>query len=105
MTYVINLDSEIDLTLEPENEFEATLQDLYVLLHTSIGECPMYREFGIDREYLHMPVNIAKAMLTTVIADAIDKFMPNLDVDEMTFSIDGLYPDTFQVTIEVSDSE
>ena len=105
MVYVIPLNAEMELTLEPADEASATIQDLYVLLNTALNECPLYREFGINKDYLHMPVNVAKAMLTNAIVEAIDQFMPNLSVDDMSFSIDELYPDTFQVRIEVSDDE
>lgn len=105
MVYVIPLNAEMELTLEPADEASATVQDLYVLLNTAINECPLYREFGINKDYLHMPVNVAKTMLTNAIIEAIDQFMPNLSVDDMSFSIDELYPDTFQVRIEVSDDE
>jgi phage baseplate assembly protein W len=101
MVYVISLNGDYDLMLDPPDEESATVQDLYILLNTAIGECPMYREFGIDKEYLHMPVNVAKTMLTSAITDAIEEFMPELDVEDLEFHIDGLYPDTFQVKIEV----
>jgi len=104
MVYIIPLEAEMELTLTPADSESATVQDLYVLLNTAINECPMYREFGIYKEYLHMPVNVAKAMLTSAIVDAIDKFFPNLDVNSVDFSIDELYPDTFKVKIEVSDN-
>jgi hypothetical protein len=104
MVYVIPLNGEMEVTLEPADYESATVQDLYVLLNTAIDECPLYREFGINKDYLHMPVNIAKTLLTTAIVDAIEKFMPNLDVTSVDFNIDGLYPDTFQVYIEVTDN-
>jgi hypothetical protein len=105
MTYVIPLDAEMELTLEPADSASATVQDLYCLLNTALYECPLYRDFGIDKNYLHMPVNVAKTMLTSAIADAIEAFMPELDVDDISFSIEGEYPDRFQVTIEVVDDE
>ena len=105
MVYEISLDSEMELTLKPEDSTSATIQDLYCLLNTALYECPLYRNFGINKEYLHMPVNVAKTMLTSAITDAIEEFMPELDVDDMEFSIDGVYPDRFKVRIEVVDDE
>lgn len=105
MTYIVPLNTVRDLSLDPADQESAVIQDIYCLLNTYIGEVPMYREFGIDGEFLHLPLNIAKAQLTSAVVDAIGKFMPELDVEDMTFSVDGERPDALTIQIEVTDSE
>ena len=105
MTYVIPLDEDMELTLDPVDAQSATVQDLYILLNTGLNECPLYREFGINKDYLHMPVNVARTMLTSTISEALDQFMPELDIDNISFSMDGEHPDRLKVVIEVSDDE
>ena len=104
MTYTIDFASDVKLSLNPTEE-EATLQNLYCLVHTALAEVPCYREFGIDKSYISMPSNVAETMIVSAIADGMGEFFPELSVENLSFESDQDEPDSMAVRIEVTDDE
>ena len=105
MIYQIPMTEGLDLKLGLKDEHEQMIQDLYVLLNTTVNECPMYRDFGLDRDFMHMPVNAAQPVMTSAIVDALDRFMPDLSVDSVEYDIDGENAEILSAGIEVSEGE
>lgn len=104
MTYTIDFSKDMALTLEPENDVQETIQSIYILVNTALGEVPCYRDFGIDSSYLHKPIQMAQAMYAAAITSAFEKFIDNVTIDEIKFTNDSndpsvLYP-ILEVTIE-----
>lgn len=66
------------------------------MLNTPIGSVPSNREFGIDMTYQHLPTNVAKSVYASAAAEAIERFVPNVRVNQIRFaeggSTDGLNP-------------
>ena len=105
MIYQVPLQEGLDLKLGLTDENEQMVQDLYVLLNSTLNEIPMYRDFGVDREYLHMPMNAAQPVITSAIVDALDRYMPDLDVNSVDYSVDEDTAEVLSAEIEVSDGE
>ncbi len=105
MTYTLDTSSEVKLDLFPLTEEDETVQNLYCLLYTTLGEVPCYREYGLNKEYLFAPMNVAKTMLVSAIADALAEFFPNLRLENVDFDFDDDRPDYMWCRIEVTDDE
>ena len=105
MIYRVPMQEGLDLKLGLTDEVEQRIQDLYVLFSTAIGECPMYRDFGIDKSYIHMPINAMQPVFTSAIVDALDNFMPELTVVSVQFDVNQDASEIMYVEIEVSEGE
>lgn len=87
---IIDTSTKRDLTLAPKNETEIREQGLYILVNTILGECPLYRGFGVSNDYLHMPVNLAKTAFTLAVTEAIRKYFPNMRLVNIRFNQDNI---------------
>ena len=83
---IIRASEKRPLTLAPETEEEAKVQELWILLCTVLGECPFYRDFGVSNDYLHMPVDAAKTAMTVAIIEAFRKFEPDVEIVSITLN-------------------
>ena len=100
---VIRANDKIDLSLAPETEAEARAQRLYILINTIKGECPLYRDFGIAGDYLHMPINAAETAMTLAIVEALRKYMPEVNVTNIRFEASDGRRGILNPVLEVSD--
>lgn len=105
MTLTIDTSSEVTLDLFPLTEEEELLQNLYCLISTALNEVPCYREFGIDKSYMSAPMNLAKTMFVSAIAEAIANFFPDIRLENVDFDFDEDNPGTMGCRIEVTDNE
>lgn len=105
MTYVIDFEKEYDLSIIPKSEADARVQELYVLINTTLAEAPLYREFGLDKNFISMPVNVAQTMITAAVADAVRDFMPGVRIDSIEFTVHADTPEHMISRIEVVDDE
>jgi phage baseplate assembly protein W len=105
MTYTIDFSDGVDLAIIPESEDAATMQNLYCLINTTLAEVPCYREYGINKEFLSKPIQAAKTMLVVAVAEALEKFFPEKKIKNVTFKVDGDYPDKLMPRFEVVDDE
>ena len=86
---IIKASDKRTLTLAPETEAEARAQEIWILLTTVMGECPLYRDFGISSEYMHMPVSMVETALTMAITDAFRKYLPEVELMDIRFEASG----------------
>ena len=105
MTYTLDFTYENELILQPKTQEEEVLQNLYCLMNTVIAEVPCYRNFGLDKRYLAAPMNLAKTMFVSAIAEALNNFFQGLRLDRVDFAFDNDNPDSLGCRIEVSDNE
>ena len=82
---IIDTRQKRELTLAPKNETEARVQELYILICTVQGECPLYRDFGVSNDFLHMPVNAAETAMTVAITEALRRYMPDVTLENVRF--------------------
>jgi len=105
MTYNLDFTTMQEMSLAPETEEDEILQNLYCMLSTAIGEVPCYREFGLDKSFLHAPTSISGTMMIAAISDAMTEFFPELHLENVEFKFDSDHPDAVGCTIEVNDDE
>lgn len=102
---IIDTSRKMDLSLAPKTEEEAKVQQLYILIKTIQGECPLYRDFGVANDYLHMPVNAAQTAFTLAITEALRRYMPGIVLENVRFvATDGMRGILHPV-LEVTDDE
>ena len=101
MKFTIDMSKEYSLTLGPMTRMEQIEQSIYVLINTMRGEVPCYREFGVNTDYLHKPINVAKAQYSAAVTAAIERFIPGIQVRSITFTGEPLNPDNLKPILEV----
>jgi phage baseplate assembly protein W len=100
---VIRASDKLPLSLAPKNESEARIQQLYILISTIQGECPLYRDFGVSHDYLHMPINMAKTAYTLAITEAFRKYAPDVTLENIRFETTRGMEGILSPVLEVSD--
>lgn len=58
---------------------------LKTLYQTPEGTCPLDREFGINTDFVGMPINVAKNLLAVEITDKTDKYEPRATIKTINF--------------------
>lgn len=92
----------VDLTMAPQTREQEVLQNLYVLLNTVRGSVPFYREFGLDNSFKHKPIQAAQTLYASAVSDAVERFMPEIRVDNISFAGDSDEPSTLSPILEVT---
>ena len=57
-----------------------------LLIATRAGSIPLFREFGIDMDFLDMPPETAKSLYTAEVTKKVAKFVPEVRVQEVQWS-------------------
>lgn len=102
MKYTIDCGEEMALNPYPEDDAQAIIQNLYVIINSTRGTIPCYRDFGVDRTYLHKPKNIAQTMYAAAITEAVAKYEPRVKIDRVRFRDNEEDPAAFTPILEVT---
>lgn len=81
--------SEADLEyirLDEHDTVSSVLRNVALILATPKGTVPMYRDFGLDREFLDMPVPEAENRMVAPIREAVEEWEPRATVKGINFS-------------------
>lgn len=89
MTYRITPGSLGPLKLNETDTVTSALQNVGIILSTWEGTVPLYRDFGISSEYMHMPIPAAKALLRAEIKEKVERYEPRVSVIGVTFEETG----------------
>lgn len=89
MTYRITPGSLGPLKLNETDTVTSALQNVAIILSTLEGTVPLYRDFGISSEYMHMPIPAAKALLRAEIKEKVERYEPRVSVIGVTFEETG----------------
>ena len=93
------------LTLGVSETVRSVLQSVSIILSTPKGSVPLYREFGVNMEYLDLPMPLAEMRMIPEIREAIGQWEPRATVTDVSFQRDTL-KGTLLPTVEVEiDSE
>ena len=89
MVFTLRSDEKLDITLCENDTVNSVLQNIAVLLATRKGTVPMYREFGLDMNYIDKPIDVAKTIMASEISEAIEDFEPratllNIEIENST---------------------
>lgn len=77
------------------------MESIQIVLNTPSGSLPLNRDFGIDMTYQHLPANAAKSVYAEAAAEAIERFVPNIRVNQIIFA-EGDDSGELKPTIEVT---
>ena len=53
---------------------------------TAEGTCPLDREFGLNTDFVGMPMDVAKSQFAVEIIDKTDRYEPRATVKDINFS-------------------
>lgn len=77
------------VSFAPGSRYEEILQNVRTILTTAKYSVPLDRGFGINADFVDMPIDYAKARLTAEIIDAIRRYEPRVSVSKVFFAGDG----------------
>jgi len=89
----------------PTSVVDEVLQNVGIILNTSVGSVPGYREFGLNMEYLHAPVNVAETMFVLALNTALRQFEPRAFLNKVKFVEDINKAGKVSVDLEVEINE
>ena len=78
------------LTLGTSETVRSVLQTVSIILSTPKGSVPMYRDFGINMEYMDLPMPMAEVRMVSEIREAVEKWEPRATVTGVSFKRDTL---------------
>ena len=78
------------LTLGASETVRSVLQSVSLILSTPKGSVPMYRDFGLNTEFLDLPAPIAEVRMVSEIREAIGRWEPRATVTDVSFVRDTL---------------
>lgn len=90
------------LTFFPQTAEEKIIQSIYCIMGTIKGSVPCYREYGLDNNWLHRPVNAVESAYAVAVSQALSEYEPRVRVEGITFVRDPLHPDHLHVRLEVN---
>lgn len=84
--------SEADLKtirLSEQDTVSSVIHNVALILATPKGTVPMYRDFGLDREFLDMPMPDAENRMVAPIREAVEQWEPRATVKGVWFTRAG----------------
>lgn len=102
MNVTVDFSKGVALTLMPKSRNEEITQSIFILLNTIKGSIPFYREFGLDNSFAHKPAAAAQSLYASAVADAIERFLPDIHVNNISFANDSDEPSTLCPKLEVT---
>jgi hypothetical protein len=62
---------------------------LECLYQTPEGTCPLDREFGLNTDFVAMPLDVAKNLFTVEITEKTERYEPRATIKNIDFGIDS----------------
>jgi len=66
----------------------AIIQQVQIVCATQVGTLPLDRAFGVQADYLDMPLPVAKAKATASVISGIGKYVPGVQVLSVSWVAD-----------------
>lgn len=101
MSYTVSNTDSAELELNESSYVDSVLQNIRCLLSTWEGEVPLYRDYGLNPELLHRPINVVESLLVADITDKIEKYEPRAQVINVSFTGESQTPDVLGISVEV----
>lgn len=102
MKVTINSKNPPDLELFTDDETKDIVQNIFCILKTTRGSCPMLRDYGMDPTILHKPVQIAQAAFSVAIQKQMEEFEDRATLVRLEFDLDPQHPDILYPIMEVT---
>jgi len=101
MNYLVSGDSTSPLSLNESDTVKSILQNIRIILSTPKGTVPLYRDFGINMEFLDLPVPAAESYMRTEIRETVELWEPRVRVTGVEFDQEKLAEGRLGATVEV----
>lgn len=101
MSYQVSPGDLSVLRFNEGDTVSSALQNIAVILSTRKGAVPLYRDFGLNMDFLDKPVPVAKVMMISEVREAVERWEPRATVLGVTFSEDPARPGILIPTVEV----
>ena len=88
MSYTVRTGVEPDYTLCEDEMTASVLQNVALIINTRKGTVPLYRDFGLNMDYLDKPANIAATLAAQDVQAAIDEYEPRAKVRAVSAECD-----------------
>lgn len=100
-TYRVSAGENAALQLGEPDTVQSVLQAIKIILTTTKGTVPMYRDFGVNMDFLDLPTPGAEQRARMEIREAIEEWEPRATVKDITFSRDESQSGKLIPTVEV----
>lgn len=100
-SYKVSAAESAALELGAADTVKSVLQAIKIILTTPKGTVPMYRDFGVNMDFLDLPTPGAEQRARMEIREAIEEWEPRATVKDITFSRDELQSGKLIPTVEV----
>ncbi|MDT8901823.1 hypothetical protein [Anaeroselena agilis] len=97
-TYEVSFDSELKVDFGATGTAEI-LQNVAMILASTMYSCPMARAFAWDGGLLDRPINVVKSLLAARLITAITTYEPRVEV--LSVSYDGSLNGTLKPMVKV----
>jgi hypothetical protein len=105
-TYKVSASDDAALELGAANTVKSVMQNIKIIITTRKGTVPTYRDFGVDMDFLDLPLPGAEQRARVAIREAVEQWEPRATVTGITFGRDGasgrLIP---TVEVEINDEQ
>lgn len=102
MSYKVTAESNFHLNLNEADKTASVLQNISIILATKSGTVPMYREFGLQRNFQDKPLPVAKSLIYAEVKEAIERFEPRAEVIGVNIEFDAEAPGKIVPIVEVN---
>ena len=75
-----------NITLFPRNTIEEIIQNISILLTTTVGSVPLDRNLGLSATFIDDKARRAMAKLTIFALETIQEYEPRVEVTEVDFA-------------------
>lgn len=105
MSYQVSGEDLKSINLNEQDTVASVLQNVALILATPVGTTPLYRDFGLDREFLDMPTPHAEIRMIAPVREAVETWEPRATVKDVSFirSSDGSGRLIARVEIEINE--
>ena len=83
--YTIDINTDAALAFVPSSTVQEVMQNIRIILTTPKYSVPGYLEFGVDMNYQHSPITLAKTMYAVAVNDALKAFEPRAHLENVAF--------------------
>lgn len=101
MAYSVKASDIKSISLGLSDRVASVLQNVAIILGTWQGSVPLYREFGLPRNFQDKPLEVAKALIVSEIETYIPQFEPRAKIKRISFEADEETPGRLIPIVEV----
>ena len=86
MSYTVTATDLTAIRLNEQETINSVLQNIAIILSNRKGSIPLYREFGLNMDFLDKPIPVAKVMMISEVREAIERWEPRATMLDVSFT-------------------